>query len=112
MWSIQTYTHGGPLILHGIPVHGDGIIHGTADLTGAVLIGILIATLTGIHIGILTSAGIGMTTGGIITTVTTSILHITRFTVRYTILQRDLAGMYTMARETTPLHTGAMAEDL
>ena len=82
MWSIQTYILGGPLTLHGIPVHGDGIIHGTADLTGAVLIGILIATLTGIHIGILTSAGIGMTTGGIIITTITSIRDITLYTVR------------------------------
>ena len=86
MWSIQTCTLGGPLTLHGIPVHGDGTTHGTADLTGAVLIGLL----TGIHTGILTSAGIGMTTGGIIITTITSIRDITLYTVRYIILPTAL----------------------
>ena len=108
MWSIQTYTLGGPLILHGTPALGDGTTHGTADLIGE--------ALYGIHIGILEITGIGEITGGIILTAITSILPIIPFTVRYIIRfivrQQDLEGMCITARETVLRHTKTTEEVL
>ena len=101
MWSIQTYTHGGPLTLHGTPALGDGTTHGTADLIGE--------ALYGIHIGILEITGIGETTGGIILTAIISILPIIRSTARYiirsTVRHPDREGMYITERGIMVHHT-------